>query len=77
MKPENDPFGLADLNFPVFDVPQKEHWPMFRPLEWIMDEMEPQRRLYMERYDTPEKRLRTKNPEPFRLHGPEDPPASR
>jgi len=32
-----------------------------------MRETESVRRYYLEHYDTPEKRLRDKNPEPFRM----------
>jgi hypothetical protein len=75
MNPDSDPLGIANLNLPVFDVPQKEHWPMFIPLERVMAETEPQRAFYMKHYDSPEKRLRTKNPAPFIMHGP-DPSSS-
>ncbi len=56
------------MNFPVFDVPQVEHWPQFIPLERVIAEMAPQWEHCMKHYDSPEKRLRTKNPKPFWLY---------
>jgi hypothetical protein len=59
-KPE--PFML-----PVFDVPQKEWRPEKVSWERVMEETEAVRRYYMEHHDSPEKRLREKNPKPFRM----------
>ena len=68
MKPEEDPLATTVLNLPVFDTPQREHWPRKMCWEAVMDETEPQRRFYMKHFDSPEKRLRSKNPEPFKMH---------
>ena len=54
------------INLPIFDVPQKEWRPKVVRLEDVIAETEPLRRYYLEHYDDPEKRLRSKNPEPFR-----------
>jgi hypothetical protein len=55
------------FELPVFDKPQKEWRP--KTVDWgkVIDETEPLRRYYLEHYDTPEKRLRDKNPQPFRM----------
>jgi hypothetical protein len=68
MKPKEDPLATAELNLPVFDVPQREHWPRKMTWEEVVIQTEPQRRFYMEHFDSPERRLRNKNPEPFRMH---------
>ena len=68
MNPEKDPLATTVLNLPVFDIPRRDHSPSQMTWEEVMDQTEPQRQYYMEHYDTPEKRLRTKNPEPFRMH---------
>jgi hypothetical protein len=56
-----------DLNLPVFEVPQVEHWPS--PMSWseAMRHFAASRERYMREHDSPEQRLRDKNPEPFRL----------
>ena len=38
-----------------------------------MAQTEPQRRFYMKHFDSPEKRLRDKNPTPFRMLPPDEP----
>jgi hypothetical protein len=55
------------LNLPVFEVPQVEHWPS--PMSWseAMQHFAASRERYMREHDSPEQRLRDKNPEPFRL----------
>jgi hypothetical protein len=72
MNSDKDALPQPMLNLPVFEVPQRSHWPMWMSLEDIMDETEPMRQFYMERFDSPERRLRNKNPEPFRMHWPDD-----
>jgi hypothetical protein len=62
------PFVFEPLNLPVFDVPQKEHWPCAITWKRAMEEFEPLRFHYMKHHDSPERRLRNKNPEPFRMH---------
>ncbi len=68
MKPDEDPLATTILNLPVFEAPQIEHWPTGMSWEQVTEHFEPQRRYYMEHFDSPEKRLREKNPEPFRMH---------
>lgn len=45
----------------------QEHWPL--EMTWLeaMRQIAPARQHYMEKFDSPEKRLRTKNPAIFRL----------
>jgi len=70
MNPEHvpDPLSTPMLNLPTFDIPERD------PLSWKMtweevtEETEEQRQFYMKHYDSPERRLRDKNPKPFRLH---------
>jgi hypothetical protein len=64
MKPE--PVAL-DLKLPEFEQPQREHWPS--KMSWVdaMRQFEEARRRYMREHDSPEERLQSKNPEPFRL----------
>lgn len=68
MNPENDPPATAALNLPVFEVPQQPH--LLPGMTWneVTDHTEPRRQFYMKHFDSPEKRLRDKNPKPFRLH---------
>ncbi len=56
-----------DLNLPVFKEPLAEHWP--RKILWAqaVRAMAPFRDYYRRHFDSPEKRLRDKNPAPFRL----------
>ncbi len=73
MNPERDPLATTVLNLPVFESRQRERPPGKMTWEEVMDQTEPQRRFYMEHYDSPEKRLRNKNPAPFRMLPPDDP----
>ena len=61
------PFVFEPFDLPVFDVPQKEHWPAAISWDQAMEEFDAARRRYMKDLDSPEARLRDKNPEPFRL----------
>jgi hypothetical protein len=63
------------LNLPVFAGPQRDHFGWKMTWEQVTAETEPQRQYYMEHFDSPEKRLRNKNPAPFRMHPPGGPPA--
>ena len=74
MHPEKDPDPLATtvLNLPVFDSPPRDHSAWKMTWEQVMAETEPMRQFYMTHYDSPEKRLRNKNPAPFRMHPPAD-----
>ena len=56
-----------DLNLPEFDVPQAEHWPSKMSWSEAMHAFAATRARYMREFDSPEQRLRDKNPEPFRL----------
>ena len=64
MKPE--PLAL-DLKLPEFEQPQLEHWPSDMSWAEAMRRFEKARTRYLREHDSPEERLRTKNPEPFRL----------
>jgi len=55
------------FNLPVFEEPQIEWRSGNCSWEAVMRETESVRRYYLENYDTPENRLRDKNPEPFRM----------
>jgi hypothetical protein len=55
------------LKFPVFDIPQKEWRPKTISWEAVIDETEWSREYYLKHFDSPEKRLRSKNPKPFVL----------
>lgn len=68
MNPEENPLPATALNLPVFDIPQLPHLSPGMTWEEVMDQTEPQRQFYMKHFDSPEKRLRDKNPKPFRLH---------
>jgi hypothetical protein len=57
---------VAELNFPEFSEAQREHRCIWS-WETVMRETRPFREHYMQHFDSPEKRLRDKNPEPFRL----------
>ena len=60
--------GLAtDLRLPVFDQPQLEHWPMKMSWEEAMGNLAPLREHYRRNFDSPERRLRDKNPKRFSL----------
>ena len=55
------------LNLPVFEKAQIKWRPKTVDWEAVMDETEPLRRYYLEHFDSSEKRLRSKNPKPFRM----------
>jgi len=57
----------SDLNLPVFDKPLKEPWPMKMSWEDAMRCFATTREHYLKNFDSPEKRLRDKNPLRFRL----------
>jgi len=61
------PFVFEPFDLPVFDVPQKEHWPAAISWDRAMQEFDAARRQYLKNFDSPEARLREKNSEPFRL----------
>jgi len=67
MKPDKETLETTILNLPVFEVPQRDHWPAKIPWETVIFETGPQREFYMSHFDSPEKRLRNKNPAPFRM----------
>jgi hypothetical protein len=67
MKTDADKWVLKPFDLPIFDVPQIEPRPGNLSWEAVMRETESVRRYYLEHYDTPERRLRDKNPEPFRI----------
>jgi hypothetical protein len=56
-----------DLDLPAFDVPQVEHWPLAMSWSDAMRHFAEARDRYMREQDSAERRLRDKNPEPFRL----------
>ena len=56
-----------DLNLPEFEEPQVEHWPSKMLWSDAMRFFAPARARYMREFDSPQQRLRDKNPEPFRL----------
>jgi hypothetical protein len=57
----------VDLKLPVFDQPQIEHWPAKMSWAAAMRHLAPSREHYMRHFDSPEKRLREKNPARFVL----------
>ncbi len=65
--PKSESSLAGDLNFPVFTVPQKEHWPSKMTWSQAMELFAWARDEYMRKFDSPEQRLRDKNPIPFRL----------
>ncbi len=61
-----DPPLESDFDLPVFRERQREHWPS--TMTWAdamrhFESFEP----YMRKFDSPEQRLKDKNPERFRL----------
>ena len=65
---EADRSALAiDLNLPAFEAAQVEHWPSKMSWSEAMRIFAPARARYMREFDSPEQRIRDKNPEPFRL----------
>jgi hypothetical protein len=65
MKTESE--FLEPLDLPVFGTRQMEWHRGLVDWETVIEETEPLRRYYLEHFDSPEKRLRDKNPEPFRM----------
>jgi hypothetical protein len=57
----------SDLRLPVFDQPLIEPWPMKMSWEHAIRTLAPLREHYMRHFDSPEKRLREKNPRRFSL----------
>ncbi len=57
----------TDLNLPAFETPQVEHWPSKMSWSDAMRLFAPARARYMREFDSPERRVRDKNPERFRL----------
>jgi len=55
------------LNLPEFDAPQVEHWPSKMSWADAMRTFAAARARYMREFDSPQQRLRDKNPERFRL----------
>jgi hypothetical protein len=65
---ETDRSSLAiDLNLPAFEAAQVEHWPSKMSWSEAMRIFAPARARYMREFDSPQQRIRDKNPEPFRL----------
>ncbi|MBA3762458.1 MAG: hypothetical protein H0X04_03810 [Chthoniobacterales bacterium] len=62
----NSRFAI-DLNLPVFGSRPREHWPSKMSWADAMRTFAAARARYMREFDSPAKRLRDKNPEPFRL----------
>jgi hypothetical protein len=56
-----------DLNLPQFEAPQAEHWPSKMSWSDAMRIFAPARARYMREFDSPQQRVRDKNPERFRL----------
>jgi hypothetical protein len=57
----------TEIRFPVFTESQKEHWPSQMSWEEAVQSFAAVREHYLLNFDSPEERLRQKNPEPFRL----------
>ena len=56
-----------DLNLPAFEAAQVEHWPSKMSWSEAMRIFAPARARYMREFDSPQQRIRDKNPESFRL----------
>lgn len=57
----------SDIDLPACDEPMREHWPLEMTWSDAMEHFAPARERYMRGFDSPEQRLRAKNPERFRL----------
>ena len=57
----------TDLQLPPFDQPLIEPWPLKMSWEDAIRSFAPLREHYVRQFDSPEKRLRDKNPERFTL----------
>lgn len=64
--PDHSAFAI-DLNLPEFEAPQMEHWPSKMSWSDAMRIFAPGRARYMREFDSPQQRVRDKNPDPFRL----------
>lgn len=63
---KREPFA-SDFELPVFDQPQIEPWPVKMSWAEAMRHLAPTRSHYMRAFDSPEQRLREKNPAAFVL----------
>lgn len=63
---QNSSFA-TDFALPVFEEPQVELWPSRMSWAEAMRHFAPTREHYMRYFDSPERRLRDKNPKPFRV----------
>lgn len=59
--------AACNLELPVFDAPLADHWPLRMSWSDAMRALAPFREYYMHKFDSPEQRLRARNPQPFRL----------
>ena len=57
----------ADLNLPVFTAAQIEHWPSKMTWSDAVRHFAAARERYMREFDSPDERLRSKNPARFEL----------
>lgn len=62
-----DPALAVDLRLPVFAESQREHWPSRMSWTQAMRHFASARADYMRDFDSPEARLRSKNPARFTL----------
>lgn len=62
---KHDSVVLPD--FPAFDRPLAEHWPLDISWSEAIRQLAPMRDYYMTHFDSAEQRLADKNPEPFVL----------
>ena len=60
-------FVFEPFDLPAFDEPQREHWPAAISWDQAMQEFDAVRGQFLLEFDSPEARLRDKNPDPFRL----------
>jgi len=68
-KPEEEQSSslASDFVLPMCEEPLKEHGPLRMSWSEAMRHFAPTREYYMRHFDSPEKRFRDKNPEPFRM----------
>ncbi len=66
-KPGRRELLASDFVLPVCEEPLQEHSPLRMSWSEAMRHFAPTREYYMRHFDSPEKRLRDKNPEPFRM----------
>jgi len=67
MKSENEDLSTTILNLPVFDSPTRKRRLPKMTWEEVTFQTELQRQFYLSHFDSPERRLRDKNPVPFRM----------